>query len=370
MEGLVEKIKENRTLQIILGAVIILIVIILIKLIFFPKKQPLPCYNVTLKVWAPFPRVSFESIVSILSRVCIYFEITEKSLEEIKADLSEAIAQGDYPDIVYLDENYLKKYKNFFDEPLKVAIDTLIIYYNKDVLNFLNLEKPRTFEDLINFSKKIREVKSGNFYSVGLGNDKIKNKKEIIFSFLTLNKDYNDPRKFKNNLNTAVDFYYSFGDYQNSSFVNPPVDESDLESFINARLGAYIGFYSDKQEILTRQPNLAYEIGPMVNTFPPTMKIYRRDFYLVPIKFSNHLDRARDFIYYLRNNLLDNFYKTFDLIPAEQKFISSQDSEKMLVFDQYSKFSGDFSFLENFKNVFKILQENKNEIKESINKYF
>ena len=374
LDQIIDKIKSDRILQIIISLSLFFFIIFVIKPIFFSKKPPkTPCYNTTLKIWSPFKKDKFYPLIKEFSRYCLYFEIEEKSIDKIRQDLVYALASNDFPDIVYLDNSYLNKNQDFFATPTPVNVDSLIAYYNKDILNFFQIEKPRTFDELKIFISQIKNLKRENFYPLGLGTNEIRNRREITLTLMSLNDDYQKKEVFRRNFLSALEFYHSFADPQSDLFSYPPNKGDDLTNFAQERLAMFLGFYKDKQEILEKNPRLNYQITLFPNTFPPKMKIYSQIFYFAPIKKSKNLKASLDFLDWFSKYKLKEFSDVFDLVPAKKELIS--DENKRIVFETFKNFGETFDFFNKeiiFTNLDKIfdLWENKNEVRNIIEKIY
>ena len=369
-QAIIEKIRKDRILQIILGLSLFFFIVFVIRPIFFSKKTPqAPCYQATLKIWSPFKEENFSSLVSNLSKYCLSFEFQEKSLEAIKKDLVYALATEEFPDIVYVDNSYLIKNQNFFATATPINIDSLVAYYNKDILNFFQIEKPKTIDDFKIFIQKIKDLKRENFYPVGLGTKEIRNRKEIILTLMTMNENYQEKTNFRQNFSSTLEFYHSFQDPQSEFFAYAQNLGDDLINFAQEKLAMFIGFYKDKKEILSLNPRLNYEISFLPNTFPPKMKIYSQIFYLAPIKKSKNLKASLDFLDYFSKYKLKEFSEIFDLVPGKEELISQED--KKIVLNSAKNFGETFDFFNKeviFENLDKILDlwENKNEVRNII----
>jgi ABC-type glycerol-3-phosphate transport system substrate-binding protein len=331
----------------------------IIKPFLFPSRpQQQQCYNVTLTLWVPFKYEEINPYFSGLSKICINFKIETKSLDEIRGDLVFALANNQYPDIAFIDNEFLNKYPEFFTTPTPIFVDSLIAYYNQDVLNFLNLQKPKTFDDLKNFIQKVKNYKQ-DFYPVGLGTKDIRNRKEIILSLMSLNEKFKDKRNIiKQNLPSALEIYKSFSNPQSDFFSYYEGLGDDLSNFANEKLALYLGFYSDKKEILSKNPriNLSFEMYPL-NTFPPKSKIYSKIFYLAPLKKSRNNKISQDVTIWFKKNQLKKFSENFDFVPFED--YSGLSDEKKIIVNSVQNFGETFDFLNKdilFDNLDKLLE--------------
>jgi ABC-type glycerol-3-phosphate transport system substrate-binding protein len=374
MNEFIEKLKNDRTLQILLAGSLIMIFFVfyfIIKpLLFTSRPQQQQCYNVALTLWLPFKEEEINNYISDLSRFCIKFNIQKKSLDEIKNDLVLALASNQHPDIVFIDNEFLNKYPEFFTTPTPIFVDSLIAYYNQDILNFLNLQKPKTFDDLKNFIQKVKNYKQ-DFYLVGLGTKDVRNRKEIILSLMSLNEKFKDKRTIKQNLASALEIYKSFSNPQSDFFSYYEGLGDDLSNFANEKLALYLGFYSDKKEILSKNPrmNISFELYPL-NNFPPKSKIYSKIFYLAPLKNAKNNSISQDFILWFKKYQAKKFAQDFDLVPFDGDDLPF---EKQIIINSVKNFGETFDFLNKdvlFKNIDKLLEINGSELNRFIDTIF
>ncbi|GIW67180.1 MAG: hypothetical protein KatS3mg096_048 [Candidatus Parcubacteria bacterium] len=356
-EGFLGRLKTDRLLQIIVAGNLILLLILffIFRPIIFPKKVKTPCYQETIKIWVPFIEDQIYPYFSDFSRYCVNFEITTKNLEEIKRDLILALAKGDFPDIVLIDNDFLNKEPDLFSSSTPIIVDSLIAFYNQDILNFLNLQKPKTFDELKNFIQQFKNY-SQDFYPLGLGTKEIRHRKEIILSLMSLNESYKQKEEFQKNILSALDIFTSFNNPQSEFYTYPENAGDDLINFANEKSAMYIGFYSDKKEILQINPriNLSLDIYPL-NTFPPKVKIYSKIFYLAQVKKSRS-KAVPYFINWFYAMQLKRFSQDLDLVPFKEADLTP---EKKIVFDSVKNFGETFDFLNKevlFNNIDRILE--------------
>ena len=364
MNEFIERLKSDRLLQIIIIGLlmIFLIFLFILRPIFFSsKKGKYNCYRETINIWLPFSEYKVYPYFEPFSRYCVNFEITTKSLEEIKKDLILALAKGDYPDVVFIDSDFLNQNKDFFSTSTAVFVDSLIAFYNQDILNFFNLSQPKTLDDLNNFIKEIREYRQ-DFYPLALGTKEIRNRKEIILSLMTLADNYKNKFNLKNNFLSAIEIYLSFSNPQSDFFSYVEGAGDDLLNFANEKTALYIGFYQDKKEILEINPriNISYGLLPL-NTFPPKGRVYTRIFYLAQLKKSKS-KAAKDFIQWFSRYELEKFSQDFDLVPFVRNIDLPED--KKMVLNTAINFGETFDFFDKekiFKNIDRFLDAYKNE---------
>jgi maltose-binding protein MalE len=363
MNNFIERLKTERMLQIIVVGILVIMIILffVFKSMFFHKKAKPICYNETIKIWLPFEEDKIYPYLSPFTKFCTQFEIKTKSLEEIKKDLIYALAEGKQPDLVFVDNEFLNQNGDLFSTSTPIFVDSLIAFYNKDVLDFLNLQKPKTLDDLKNFIKKIKDYRQ-DFYPVALGTKDIRNKKEIILSLMSLDEDYKNKEKLRQNIASALNIYFSFSNPQSEFFSYPEDAGDDLLNFANEKSALYIGFYQDKKEISEINPRLkiAYDIFPL-NTFPPKAKIYTKIFYLAQVKKSKSI-ASRAFVNWFLRYQLKKFSQDFDLVPFNSNI--NLPEEKKVVLDSAKNFGETFDFLNKeklFNNLDRVFEVYKDE---------
>jgi hypothetical protein len=364
MNDFIEKLKTDRILQIIIAGLLLMILIFayILRPILFKKKQTVTCYKETIRIWLPFEYNKVYPYSSPFTKFCVQFKITTKSLGEIKRDLVYAVAKGDFPDLVFVDNEILNQNKDLFSTSTPIFVDSLIAFYNQDILNFFNLQKPKTLSDLKNFISSIKNYHQ-DFYPVALGTKDIRNRKEILLSLMSLEDNYHDKQKFPQNFGSVLKRYLSFSDPQSEFFSYPEGVGDDLLNFANQKSVLYIGFYQDKKEILTINPriNLSYDILPL-NTFPPKAKIYTKIFYLAQVKKSKSI-ATQNFVNWFIKDELKKFSQDFDLVPFFD--YSDLQEDKRIVLDSFKNFGETFDFLNKeklFDNIDRILDASKNVI--------
>jgi hypothetical protein len=363
MNDFFERLKNDRLLQIILIFILISFITIfnlIIKPLFFPKKVQKSCYNEQITIWTPFESDKIIQYISPLSEFCLQFNVIQKPVDQIHKDLIYALAKENFPDIVIVDNYFLKNNQDLFSTTTPIYIDSLIAFYNQNILNFLNLEKPKTLEELKEFIKKIKNYKK-DFYPFILGTKNVKNYKEIILTLMTLNPNYQEISDFKNNLLKALDIYFSFNDPKNDFFLNVSENDNDLINFANEKSALYFGFYEDKKEILKINPtiNISYELLPL-NTFPPKAKIYSKTYYLAIVKKSK-LKSLDYFHNWFLNKALPSLINDFDLVPFKENENISK--EKTIVINSVKNFGELFDFIDKeklFYNFDKIMDSFNN----------
>lgn len=361
MSDFIDRLKTDRFFQIIiLGFFISMIILFfLLKPIFFPKKSQVICYNELLKISTPFPSEKLYPYLSDFTKFCVAFQVTTQSIDEIKSDLLIKVLKEDAPDIVLIDNDFYNKYKDLFATVTPVFVDSLVAFYNKDILDFLNLDIPKTLQDLKYFIDYIKKYNT-SYYPVALGTTQIKNKLEIILSLLTLNDNYNQKVLINDNLAKALEVYTSFSDPESEYYSYPSTEGSDLINFANEQTALYIGFYMDKEKILELNPKINLKVGRYpLDFFPPKTKVYSKIYYLAQLNKSKSKS-APHFMNWFYNFQLEKFSQDFDVVPFGDYIDLSE--EKKIVRDTVKNFGEEFDFVNKdvlYNNIDKLIDNYK-----------
>jgi ABC-type glycerol-3-phosphate transport system substrate-binding protein len=356
MNNFVERLKTDKILQIIFVFALVIILVFLY-FIFKPKKAEIPCYKVKIKIWAPFESYELYPYLKDFEKFCVSFEVENKSFDDIKSELIPSLAENNNPDIVLIDDVFVSKYKKVFATVTPLFIDSLVAFYNQDIVNFLGLKKPKTFDELKNFRDEIKKSNQP-IEAIGLGTENIKNRKEIILTLFTLNSNYKDLSNFKQNLINAINFYKSFSNPLSELFIYNEKPENDLENFAKEKIVSFIGFYEDKDEILKINPRLNFSIDQVpLNTFPPRAKVYTKVYYLGVLRSSNK-KAFYEFIKWFKKYKGYKLAQDFDRIFVESN-LDKLPYEKRIVFETFKNFGENFEFLDKnliFNNLDSLLK--------------
>lgn len=242
-----------------------------------------------------------------------------KTLNNFESDLLNSIARGDSPDIFILPSEYLNKYKDKISiaPPLLITereieqqfvssaslfvslkkevfgiplyADPLVMYWNKDLFTRESVPlAPVTWDEFLAISQKITKKDSvGNIIASGaaLGRAKnIKNAASILTALFLQSgeKIVNDVgevvlggsvRTGEVTLRPAESALRFFGEFADSgkashSWVSSLPEAQEM--FLSGRLGMYIGFSSEYEEMKNKNPHIAIGVShlPLLNGLP------------------------------------------------------------------------------------------------------
>ncbi|MDD3284176.1 MAG: extracellular solute-binding protein [Patescibacteria group bacterium] len=312
------------------------------------KKQPAELKPVTIKVWGVYEdRANLQPLFDAYSVIHpnVRFNYRVFSYDEYENQLISAWAEDNGPDIYFLPNNWLRKMskyitpmpetaqlpyrdikstgiggfkktdiidyvketkmislneitKNFAPVVFKdnvidnkiyglpLSIDTMAMFYNKDMLNNVNIPlPPSTWTDFKNAVKVITLLnEDGKFLQSGsaLGTtNNITNSADIVMLLIQQNGitvgdgGFVNFGKTKDEINLtlqAINFYSDFSNPIKEVYSWNEEQDNSLEAFINGQVGFFFGYPYHIQQIKSRAPKLNFgisEIPQIENTNNP-----------------------------------------------------------------------------------------------------
>ena len=351
---------------IILG-IIVLIIIVPMFIGFFLKEEVKIPKNVTLNYWiVEGSEKDYQDIVSAFENYHPYVKVNFKKvrLGEYQETLIQAWARDKGPDIFTLPSTWLKKYqefitptppkittayyeskKEFFRESVEIkyhtkasptlndiknnyidmiyddivlsnsqgksqiyalpySIDTLAVYYNKDLLNNAYIAQPaKTWNELVQQSSKLSLYDNQNNIlqsSIALGlSSNIEYYYEILSLLMMQNGanmisasgekiSFNRSSESTNLGALALDFYTSFTNINKETYSWNSSQPESLDNFTSGKSAYYIGTLSDKS-VIASTPNLNYGLTEMFHINPSgTDRVLNKAGNPVKVNFGNY----------------------------------------------------------------------------------
>ncbi|MCF7835685.1 MAG: extracellular solute-binding protein [Candidatus Marinimicrobia bacterium] len=309
--------RDFNTFQIIFtGAILGLIILAL--LVFagiIPGFSSIRGFNpAKLTLWGFWPKGDFTEVVGILNEEnekIFTLDYVEKNLETYDNELLDALASGVGPDMFMLTQDMILKYRSksfvvpfdmfsersFRDTFIDVsdiflwkvegtdngivavpfAIDPIVMYFNKDILNSAGIVNPPKYWDdfqtqSISLTKKDT---SGNISQSGsaLGEYSNINNAKDIFSMLVLQSGSKivDPLNLDllfgdkgsmvvEPVNSAVSFYSSFSNPSKVSYSWNKALHNSRDFFSGGKLAFYFGYASEYGSIISQNPHLNFDV--------------------------------------------------------------------------------------------------------------
>jgi len=245
-----------------------------------------------------------------------------------------------YPDVVY--DNQIIDNQIY---GLPLSIDTLALFYNRDLLNNAGISAPPTTWDEFNADviKLTKQDTRGNIIQAGaaIGTaDNVARSTDILSIIMMQNStqmtDATGRATFNampQNLNRqtlpaveALNYYNSFASPATQSYtwnINMP---NSLESFMNGKTAFYFGYAYNIPTIKTQAPKLNFEIAACPQIQPSNPINFANYWAETVSKKSQHSNEAWDFILFITANADNNkiFLSQSKRPTALRSLISSQ----------------------------------------------
>jgi ABC-type glycerol-3-phosphate transport system substrate-binding protein len=334
---------------------------------------------VTLKIWKPF--VDSGQIQPLLSAYQalhsnVQFEYTEKNIENYEADLLDALASGNGPDIFSINNSWLPKYldktapakdtvftfKDYRDTFVDIvaqnftkdskiygtalSVDSMALYYNKDILGTVGIATPpKTWDELaVDVRQITRQDQTGYFMrsGVAIGTSSNVNRPADILYLLMLqdgvipwSSDGLSPtfaqgiQKNGNYVNAgeeALTFYTSFANPASANYTWNARSDYSIDAFANGRAAMLYSYGYARELIEAKAPNLNYDVAPVPqeNLDDPAVN-YANYFGEVVNKQSANADVAWDFLKFITSkDQLDKFYAANPQASSRKDLVEKQ----------------------------------------------
>jgi multiple sugar transport system substrate-binding protein len=334
---------------------------------------------VVLKIWKPF--VDSGQMATLLqayqaAHPNVQFEYTEKNIDNYEGDLLDALASGNGPDIFSINNSWLPKYldkttpapdkvftyKDYRDTFVDVAtqnftkdnkiygtalsIDSLALYYNKDMLGTAAIATPpKTWDDLAVDVRKITKQDQTGYFSrsgVALGtNTNINRPADILYLLMlqsgaapwsadglnpTFAQGVQKNGKFVNPAQEALEFYTSFANPNSSNYTWNERSDYSIDAFANGRAAMLYSYGYARQLILAKSLSLNFDVAPVPqqNLDDPAVN-YANYYGEVVNKQSKNADWAWDFLKFITSkNVLDKFYAANPQASSRKDLIQQQ----------------------------------------------
>lgn len=259
---------------------------------------------------------------------------TKTNISPTPRDIKTKFIDVVYPDVVRNDKIYA----------LPLAIDTLVLYYNRDLLNEARIAEPAL--DWTQFKEDVKKLtikdKKGNIIRAGASMglvDNVDNAFDIASLLMMQNgspmecgdtfciggntKDGSTPGM------DALVFYTDFANpYKDVYSWNSSMPNS-LEAFADGKSAYFIGYAYQEEQIKARNPSLNYYIST-VPQIEGTNKVVNFASYYVEVvsKKGQHQNEAWDFVKYITdaNNVTSYLAKT-KKPTAIRSLIKSQEED-------------------------------------------
>ena len=339
--------------------------------------------SATITVWGDIPSEAItpvlDSVVPTIDKTLI-IRYVEKNSGEIDAEFTEALARGEGPDLlITTHDRFLKNkskliyipyesisrrdFENAFAEEgelfltdagvygLPLALDPLILYYNRDLLSAAGEAKPVSYWDEIYplTLKLTKKDAAGNLTqsAIALGETRnIPNFKEIL-SLLLLQAGTPVTNTVNANLRSALgdsfglpvapgaaalDFYTQFANPAKSYYSWNRVLPSAETHFAGGDSAYYLGFASELTALRNKNPNLNLGLAPVPQSRVSGKKLTYGRLYAVSItRGARSAEAALRAILLLSSKpVAEKLATNLGLAPARRDLLSVRQTDAVL----------------------------------------
>lgn len=350
---------DNKKIKIVFFMAIALLVLVAVALFVFGARNPKP-EEVELEFWGVFDDSDiYSSLIEEFQEKYPHITIKyrKKTYENYEDDLLEAMATRRGPDILMIDNNWLPSYKDkivpapndlislnelensFVDVvvddfvkdkkvyALPLYVDTLALYYNKDIFNSAGIiSPPKTWEEFMDAVEKITTTDNNNNINragAAIGTAKNVNRSVDILSLLMLqsgsqmvndNKTrvtFDKPVELEGKeffpTQRALAFYTDFSNPLKSVYTWNRDMHYSLDAFYEGKAAMMFNYAYHVFTIQGKSPYLNFDVAPMPQINGNNKKINYANYWgLAVSNNSRNPETAWNFINWIINKKENN----------------------------------------------------------------
>ncbi len=276
------------------------------------REKGAPAYRLDLEVWGIFDdseafRNAFSGYSALNETHIGRIEYRKKTEESYRDDLLSAFAEGNGPDIFLIRNAWLPEFRNLIEPApesivsekafrdafpdvavsdllidgrvygIPLSIDSLALYYNKDLLNAAGITSPpATWDEFLEDVRLLNELDAyGNFEqsAVAMGTAKNVNRSTDILLALALQNGmsisrahdgFSDSLPFSENaMKQAMEFYTQFS-RAGSPYYSWNMDQHySIDAFYEGRLAMMINYSWHMDTIKRKNAKLGFGVAPL-----------------------------------------------------------------------------------------------------------
>lgn len=338
--------------------------------------------NVVLKFWKPFEdSQNIQPLIQAYQKAHpnVRIEYTKKNIETYEDDLLNALASGTGPDVFSVNNTWLPKYldkvtpapdglivyrdykESFIDTVVQdftrnqkiygvaLAVDSLGLYYNKDLLGTVGIATPpKTWDDLSQQVQRLtKQNKSGYFDRSGVAmgmSQNVNRATDILYLLMlqagaqpwskdglspTFNQSQSVNGSSVNPGTEALRFYTSFADPNDANYTWNFKSDYSIDSFANGRSAFLYSYAYTRQTIQEKAPNLNFDVATVPQHDLNGASVnFANYFGEVVNKQSPNADVAWDFLNFISSkDSLDKYYARHKQPSSRRDLIELQTSD-------------------------------------------
>lgn len=311
----------NRSQLILFGSLAVIVIVALLMLVGVIPGLRVNIgsrVSATLTVWGTEDTETvWREIIAVYNGENPNVKITyvEKNPLTYEAELLDALAAGAGPDIFAFPQSFIIKHANktlplpeaalqftkadfqrlFADAAwgyiynqqivgIPFSVDTLALYYNKDIFNSENIPNPpATWDDLAAAAERVtKRSLTGELIQGGVALGTARNVEHVvdvlsgllfqrglkILDLGTRASDIADP-----SAQERIDFYGSFANPLSKRYSWADASDNSLDVFANSKVAMVFGFFSDYGRIAAKNPRLNFAVAPFPQIKGETIKV-------------------------------------------------------------------------------------------------
>lgn len=373
----------------IIGGVLLFLVLVAAVLFFTsgttPSGNTNPSAPITLTWWKTFEDSSnVQELITDYQATHknVVINFVKKSAADYEQDLLNAFASGNGPDIFSIHNDWLPKQadkispmpsslmglrgfrETFVDVAandfaannqiyaLPLAVDTLALYYNKDLLGSAGIaEVPTTWPEVVAASQKLtKSGPAGSFAQSGiaLGTSSNVNRAVDILNLLMLqngtqfysddlkqarfDQTQNNPGSSSGSFNpgaTALAFYTQFADPSKVTYSWNAKSDLSLDAFVQGKVAMMLSYAYIQPMIKTRAPNLNWGVAALPQVSDDSTKINFANYWGETVsKASRNSVAAWNFLNFITQKAaLEKYYLKHKQISPRKDMLSAQSAD-------------------------------------------
>jgi len=352
--------------QLILFVVIVFLIIIGVMVFALKKQGGASEKAVPITVWGTLSGdfiYSYQEFINELNKDSIEVIYTEFPEDEFEDELISALASGEGPDAVIFSDDLIIKHENklftigydFYKQSdfrnnfiesgeillkddgilgIPFIVDPLVLYWNRTILNANGISQPpEHWEEFLELVPKItKSDSSSNISTAALAMGEFRNVNNAKEIFITLVQQAGNPivTRDKNTgdftsifeerlgysvspADAAINFFTQFSNPSKNVYTwNRSLPQAD-EMFLSGDLAFYIGFASERNFLVERNPNLNFGITQLPQSRSSQGKITGGKMHFLGIlNRSENIGAAYDTFIKMTNS--ENMSFVYDLI--------------------------------------------------------
>lgn len=266
-------------------------------------------YDVSLEIWGAFDDSDVFSRIfgeyQDINPFINHFEYKKFLVDDYKQDLLDALASGKGPDIFLIHNTWLPDFKdkiepapaslineslyrqNFVDVAaddfvsegkvyaVPLSVDSLALYYNKDLLNYEGISSPpRTWDEFNTYVRRLTKINNqGEVVQAGaaMGTARNINRSTDILNALFLQNgvpvmDTNGRVSFGPAAENALKFYTQFADRSSLIYTWNPLVHYSVDAFSEGTVGMMINYSWQAEAIKKKNARLNFAVASLPQT--------------------------------------------------------------------------------------------------------